>query len=260
VHDSSPGHQRAAADSESVPGSYPGRAVSNPGPASERQRDQQPCLRGLRLIGVFGGSFDPVHLGHLYAAATAQAVRGLERVVFVPAARAPHKPGLAHASPEHRMAMLELATRGHPEWIVDGLELGRSGASYTIDTLRQVRARWGLDLDARLFLILGSDNLRGFSQWKSIGELLELCEPLIVARESDLRAALDNLRGEWTPTLLSRLEQALVECAPLAVSSTDIRADLAAGRLPRESLPGAVAEYIAAHGIYGMRMKGAKEP
>jgi nicotinate-nucleotide adenylyltransferase len=191
----------------------------------------------------------------LHVAATAQAARGLERVLFLPAAQPPHKPEQILASGADRLAMLELALHGHRDWVADGLELDRPGPSYTIDTVRQLRGRLGLHADARLFLLLGSDNLRGFAQWKDIGELLELSEPVIVARERDLRPALESLQRESSPALAARLGLALVACAPFEASSSAIRERLSRGEIPRDVLPERVAEYITLRGIYGARKR-----
>ncbi len=211
----------------------------------------------LRRIGLLGGSFDPVHVGHLHVAAAAQRARGLERVVFLPAARPPHKPDQILASGADRVAMLELALRGHDEWIVDGLELERSGPSFTIDTVRQVRERWGLHPSAQLYLVLGSDNLRGFAHWKDAALLLELTEPVVVPRESDLAATLAHLRSELTPALAARLERSIVAVEAVVVASSEIRQALGSGSLRRVQLPAGVQEYIEARGIYGARGRGA---
>jgi nicotinate-nucleotide adenylyltransferase len=181
----------------------------------------------------------------------------LERVVFLPAAQPPHKPDQILAGAADRIAMLELALRGHDDWIVDGLELQRPGPSYTIDTLRQVRERWRLHPNARLYLILGSDNLRGFAQWKDAASLLQLTEPVVVPRETDLGPTLERLRAEWAPELAARLEQAIVATPPVLVASSDIRTALRCGDVARGDLPDGVQEYIEARGIYGARGRGA---
>src|SRR5262245_873479 len=101
-------------------------------------------LAQARRVGVYGGSFDPVHAGHVHVARQAQRAFALDAVVFVPAAQPPHKPGRVLASPQDRVAMLEIALRGEPSWRVTTLEFERSGPSYTIDTLRELPRRLGL--------------------------------------------------------------------------------------------------------------------
>ena len=253
MDDPNPQSERPSGDSGSARSSYPEARDGNSGERSILGTSTGAAWGELRRIGIFGGSFDPVHFGHLYVAAKAQAARGLERVVFLPAAQPPHKPGQVLASGADRVAMLELALRAHPDWIVDSLELERAGPSYTIDSIRQVRGRFGLHADAHLFLLLGSDNLRGFAQWKDIGELLELTEPLVVARELDLRPTLERLRSELSSALALRLEHALIASKPLEVSSTEIRSRLARGELCQDSLPAEVLEYIVTRGIYSAR-------
>lgn len=245
--------QRLADDSGASRGSYPGATGGNPEGRTIAGGLHREAWASLRRVGIFGGSFDPLHRGHLYVAATAQAARGLERVVFVPAAQPPHKPDQVLASGANRLAMLELGLRDHSDWIVDSEELERPGPSYTIDTVQQVRGRFGLHPDARLFLLLGSDNLRGFAKWKDVDLLLRLTEPVVVARVLDLRLTLESLRRELSPSLAARFESAIIPCKPLEVSSTEIRAALSRGRVPHEALPAGVAEYIEAHGIYEAR-------
>ncbi|HVS17783.1 MAG TPA: nicotinate-nucleotide adenylyltransferase, partial [Planctomycetota bacterium] len=123
-------------------------------------------------VGVLGGSFDPVHAGHLHVARSAQSARALDRVVFVPARAPPHKPGARLASDAHRLAMLHLAVADEPRFEVATLELERPGPSYTLDTLRALPALLGLAEDARLFLLVGGDNLPGLPGWRGFDEIL----------------------------------------------------------------------------------------
>jgi len=254
VNDPDRPSKRPAADSGGATGSYPPASAGNPG-SRELRGDGAGSWRDLRRIGIFGGSFDPVHLGHLYVASMAQAAQALERVVFVPARVPPHKPDQVLASGPDRIAMLEIALRGHPDWTIDALELERAGPSYTIDTLRELRGRYGLHHEARLFLLLGSDNLRGFAGWKDVGLVLEQAEPVVVAREKELQPLIASLGRELPPAQAARMERALIACEPLEISSTEIRESLARDRVPSESLPAGVAEYIASRGIYGTRTR-----
>ena len=112
-----------------------------------------------RRLGLFGGSFDPVHMGHLHVARVAQRARDLERVVFVPAARPPHKLERALAPGADRLAMLRLAIAGEPSWTVSDVELRREGPSYTVQTVRELALAVGEPADAEVWMILGSDNL-----------------------------------------------------------------------------------------------------
>jgi nicotinate-nucleotide adenylyltransferase len=210
-----------------------------------------PDGRRIRRLGILGGSFDPVHAGHLHVARAAQAAFDLDHVVFVPAARPPHKPGQRLASGEHRAAMLRLALAGHPDWSVDTLELERSGPSYTIDTVRALPGRLGLEREAELFLLLGEDNLRGLEGWREARALLELVQPIVVRRGPADPAGLARLRAELGAELALRIERGFLRVAPVEASSTAIRAALAAGRDPGEALPAGVLEYARHHALYG---------
>ncbi len=238
-------------DGRGAPSHYLGASAGNAGPAGAPFAAPNFSGLGLRRIGIYGGSFDPVHRGHLHVAAEAQGARGLERVVFLPAAQPPHKPDQILASGADRVAMLRMAVAGRDDWSVDGLELERSGLSYTIDTVNLVRRRWGLDPEARLFLILGSDNLRGFAQWKDAALLLERTEPVVVPRERDLGPTLTRLHTELSPDLARRLERSIVDTDALLVSSSGVREALARGVVQESTLPPGVLEYIRARGIYG---------
>lgn len=201
-------------------------------------------------VGVLGGSFDPVHAGHLHVARAALAARDLDRVIFVPAREPPHKLGVRLASDAHRLAMLRLAIADEPRFDVCALELERPGPSFTVDTLRALPAQLGLAPDASLFLVIGGDNLRDFPRWRGFEEILRLAEPLVVVRAGDESSTLARLRGRVAPDVLARLERALVAVEPHPASATALRAALARGEDPGPDLPRSVADYALAHGVY----------
>ena len=201
-------------------------------------------------VGVLGGSFDPVHAGHLHAARAAQEAFALDRVVFVPAAQAPHKPGGPSASGLDRATMLELAVGRERDWLVSTLELEREGPSYTIDTLRALRGELGLAAEDELYLILGGDNLAGFLEWRSASEILELAQPLVVVRGGDEAEVLRGLEERWGERAAARLARGLVRAPRVEVAASDLRAALARGEDPGAALPPGVLEYIRARGIY----------
>lgn len=206
-----------------------------------------------RRLGLFGGSFDPVHAGHLHAAAAAQRRFDLDRVVFVPARRPPHKPGRALAPGPDRVAMLELALAGEPSWSVSDLELRRSGPSYTIDTVRALCAELGEPADSALFLVLGSDNLRDVPLWRGASELLERVQPIVVLRDDDRpEELLAAVRGRLPAELLAKLAAGIVADPPAPGRASDLRAALRAGEPATGTLP-AVREYARSHGLYGAR-------
>ncbi|MDP6990504.1 MAG: nicotinate (nicotinamide) nucleotide adenylyltransferase, partial [Planctomycetota bacterium] len=223
------------------------RAASNGriGPVSEGAGEG-----GLRRLGLFGGSFDPVHVGHLHAARAARDAFGLQRVLFVPAARPPHKPGRTLAAAHHRRAMLELALAEEPAFVVDPLELSRAGPSYSIDTVAEIEAREGGPEAVELFWVLGSDNLAGLESWRSVEELLQRVRPVVVGRGSDLRSRFDRLRAKLGSRLVSRLEDGLLDLPPVDAAATDLRERLACGDASGGLLDPRVLEYARAHDLY----------
>jgi nicotinate-nucleotide adenylyltransferase len=210
----------------------------------------KPDFAGVRRVGVFGGSFDPVHMGHLHVARSAAEAFDLERIVFVPAARPPHKPGVNLAGGAARLDMLRIALADEASWSTCDLELGREGPSFTIDTLRELPRRLALERGARLFLLIGSDNLRGFPTWRQAEELLEIAEPIIVHRGEDLAPVWAELQRDLPSRAFERLRSALLTPEPVRISASELRARLARGEGPGEQLPPGVLEYIRARGIY----------
>jgi nicotinate-nucleotide adenylyltransferase len=184
-----------------------------------------------------GGTFDPIHLGHLRAAESAREALGLASVLFVPSHTPPHRraPGCA---PHHRHAMAALATCGHPGFVVSDLEIRRAGPSYTVDTLGELhQQRPGHEL----VLIVGSDNLAEIPQWKQPERLRELCRFAVVTRPGVARATVpEALAGS-------------VECIDgptLEVSSSAVRARLRERKSVRFLVPDGVADYIEKLGLY----------
>lgn len=202
-------------------------------------------------IGIFGGSFDPVHLGHLIAAETAREQASLDRVLLIPAARPPHKLDRTLASAEDRTAMLTLATGGHPAFEVSSLELERGGISYTVETLRELSVRFPSD---QLVLLLGPDAVRGLPTWREPAAIAQLAELVTVEREQlDDAALLRN--DEALQHLLGseRVEQLIdhrVRMPAVGIRATDIRRAVRAGKSIRYLVPPAVAAYLAHHGLY----------
>jgi nicotinate-nucleotide adenylyltransferase len=206
-------------------------------------------FRGLRgRIGLYGGSFDPVHRGHLEVARSAQRAHGLERVVFLPTARNPMKPRGPRAANEDRAAMLRLALQDEPALFVSPLELERAGTSYTVETLREIRAQ--VDPSAELCFVMGSDCLPDFPRWFRVRELFELARICVVEREGFAKADLDTLVPVLGAELVERLRRDFVERSPIPSSSTASREAAKAGRPEDGDLPEAVARYVRERGLY----------
>lgn len=187
-------------------------------------------------LGLFGGSFDPVHNGHLELARCARDQAQLDEVWFIPAAMQPLKPHGPRASAKHRLAMLELALAAEPRFSVSTLELDRGGVSYTVDTLREIHAQFP---DAKLFFLMGADALHDLPNWREPAEILRLATPLVVRRPGE--QPLDD------PVLPAH---AIIEMPALAISSSEIRRRVAAGESIADLVPAEVADYILRFALY----------
>ncbi|MEZ6016645.1 MAG: nicotinate (nicotinamide) nucleotide adenylyltransferase [Planctomycetota bacterium] len=201
---------------------------------------------------LYGGSFDPVHVGHLETARRAERVFGLERVLFVPAARPPHKLGRQLADGPLRLAMLYLATVERASWAVSEEELAREGPSYTFDTVRVAPRLFEVPATALdLHLIIGSDNLPGLPDWHHVHDLLERVQPIVAWRHGDPDELLAGLRGRLAPQQIEKLERGFLRLPPIEVSSSDLRARLAAGEDCTGLIPDLVLDLIQERGAYG---------
>ena len=188
-----------------------------------------------RRVGVFGGTFDPPHLGHLALAEWARGRLGLSRVLFVPAGQPPHKRAGAVTAAKHRMAMTRLATRGNPAFVVSPIEAERKGPSFTVDTLRELKAR---ERGARLVLLIGEDSLGEFSTWRDPDAILALATLAVAERPGS------RIRGRRPPCVWlgnPRLE----------ISSSTLRRRARTGHSLRYLVPETVIAYIRRHRLYG---------
>ena len=208
-----------------------------------------------RRIGVLGGTFDPVHIGHLRGALEVAEMMELDELRLTPNARPPHR-DTPQVSAHDRLAMVQCAVEGVATLVVDARELQRDKPSYTIDTLELMRAE--LAADDQLFLLLGWDAFCGLPTWHRWEELLQHCHILVLQRpdaDSEPPDALRNLlaaRSVSDPLALKGPggQIAFVWQTPLAVSATQIRQLLASGKSVRYLVPDAVLAYIDAHGLY----------
>lgn len=208
-----------------------------------------------RRIGVLGGTFDPVHIGHLRGALEVAETLALDELRLTPSARPPHR-DTPQVSAKDRLAMVECAVAGVAPLVVDARELQRDKPSYTIDTLELMRAE--LAVSDQVFLLLGWDAFCGLPTWHRWEELLQHCHILVLQRpdaDSEPPDALRNLlaaRSVSDPLALKGPsgQIAFVWQTPLAVSATQIRQLLASGKSVRYLVPDAVLAYIDAHGLY----------
>jgi nicotinate-nucleotide adenylyltransferase len=186
-------------------------------------------------LGVFGGTFDPPHLGHLLAASDVAQALELHRVLWIPAAVHPFKRGAVHATGEQRLEMVRAAIAGDPRFEADPLELERAGPSYTVDTLRALQARHP---GAELFFLTGADNLRELHLWHEAGEVVRLARLVVVSRA-----------GEGVPPESGHPARA-VAVTRVDVSSSEVRRRVAAGETIRYLVPEPVRALIEARGLY----------
>lgn len=199
----------------------------------------------MRKIGILGGTFDPLHAGHLSIARTAREEGGLDQVLLLPDGDPPHKRNLTAA--RARLNMTILAAQDEPYLTACDMEVERAGTTYTIDTLRQMREAYPED---RLYYIIGGDTLFQVPTWREAERLHELCTMIAVPRPGDGREALLRQAAHLTKTL--GLEIFLTEKSGPDISSTGIRERLCGGDASACALlPAPVAEYVFAHGLYG---------
>ena len=208
------------------------------------------------LEGVFGGTFNPVHYGHLRSALELVEGLQLERLRLMPSARPPHR-AAPQCSAEHRAAMVELAVALEPRLICDARELHRSGKSYMIDSLIELRGE--LDAESGLCMVMGCDALLGITKWHRWQELLDWAHIVIIARPGwelprtgEVAHWLTEHRLDDRSELRQRPTGGIVieELRPLAISATEIRQMLEAGQSARYLLPQSVLDYIQTHQLY----------
>ena len=206
----------------------------------------QPVVPGS--LGVFGGTFDPIHNAHLAVAEEAAETLGLERVLFVPAGEPPHKPGRAITPADDRLAMVELAIAGNPRFAVDRRELDRPGPSYTVDTLEALRAdRLAAGQSVDLTLVLSAEAFLGLMSWREPRRVLELARVVVAPRDGYPDAGPDFL-AEHLPDFADRAT--FLDGPRMRLSASDLRARVASGRSLRYLVPDAVSGYIGDHGLY----------
>jgi nicotinate-nucleotide adenylyltransferase len=198
-------------------------------------------------VGVFGGTFDPVHLGHLVSAEQCREQARLDQVLFIPAARPPHKLDRPTTPWAQRVEMLRLALAGQPAFRVDELEKERPGPSYTVDTLEELRKR---SPELSLHLILGADCLPDLAQWHEPVRLFELAKVLVVARPGWPVWPVEKLREELKLPPQRSLSFQVVGVPLIDIASRDLRERIRKGLSVRYLVPRAVECYIETHELY----------
>ena len=198
-------------------------------------------------IGIFGGSFDPIHQGHLILAEQCLEQANLDEVWFIPSATAPHKKEGATASDRQRLEMIEFAIAGHQSFLVSDVELKRGGTSYTVDTLSHISEAQPED---DFFLLIGGDSLADFDSWRNPDKICRLAIPLVVGRTGSKPVDLGKLAPYVDEAQLAEIKRYAFESRLIQISSTEIRARVGAGRSIRYLTPRAVEKYIESKELY----------
>ncbi len=211
----------------------------------QRSTDKPPVTRH---IGVMGGTFDPVHYGHLVIAEEVRATLDLSEIIFIPAGQPPHKAGHHITETQHRLTMLELALASNPYFRISLMEIERTGPSYTVDTLRTMREQVGTDV--ALFFIIGWDSLEELHTWYKAPDILTLVTHLVAVRRPGYEedSTYNNILEQRLPGILQRL--LVIQAPQLEISATDLRQRVAEGRPIKYQTPEAVETYIKENRLY----------
>ncbi len=205
-------------------------------------------------LGLMGGTFDPIHIGHLAAAEEVREVLNLARILFVPAGDPPHKAGAAVSPAVHRVAMVRLAIAGNPAFELSRVEVDRAGPSFTVDTIERLAAdERAAGREPDLTLVLSAESFVGLPSWREPRRLFATCRIAIVPR-AGLEAPDDDWIAEHFPGVDARVVR--LDGPRVRLSATEIRERVAVGRSIRYLVPEAVIGYIGDHGLYDSRRGG----
>ncbi|MFN7732901.1 MAG: nicotinate-nucleotide adenylyltransferase [Pirellula sp.] len=198
-------------------------------------------------IGIFGGSFDPVHVGHLIIAEQFREGMRLDQVRFIPTKVSPFKQEQLPTTDKQRLEMLRLAIGAHPGFAIDESEIRRGGVSYSIETIRELQTQIS---EAEWFLLIGADSLTDFAKWKEPSELLDRVHLVVVRRGGHGEIAWDALKGLTTPANIARIRSTAIDVPAMEIASRDIRQRVQHGRSIRYLVPASVEAYIREHKLW----------
>lgn len=188
-------------------------------------------------IGILGGTFDPVHNGHLHLAKKVFQKLSLDKVIFIPTYIPPHKKGIKVTPARHRYNMLKLALKGHKNFSISDMEIKRKGRSYSVETLRRLRKKYGQK--AELFFITGSDSLKELDKWKRLKEILSLCKFVVAKRPGfSIKKAPKSF--------------VFLKINAKDISARGIRKKIRSGKSINNLIPGAVKRYVYKYKLYGI--------
>ncbi len=208
----------------------------------------------MKRVGVMGGTFDPIHYGHLAAAEEAWAKLNLQKVVFVVAGVPPHKLDEEITRAEDRYAMVELAIRSNPHFSLSRIDMDRPGPSYTVETIQLLRQQWGEDTE--LFFIMGMDSLVEIDTWHEPQKLVQLCR-LVAVERPGYEPDLERLE-ETIPGITVRTE--IIDMPEVDISSSDLQRRVRQGLPIKYQVPPEVEEYIYEHRLYLEKAKEVQRP
>lgn len=196
------------------------------------------------MIGLFGGTFDPPHIGHLVLADEARIELGLDKVLWIVTGEPPHKPDRPITPIEHRLRMVELSVQGEPMFELSRLEVDRPGPHFSVDTLAELART---QPNSERAYVMGKDSLRDLPKWHAPEQFVELTDAIVVLNRTDVEANIEELDNKL-PGLAAKLRY--LDVPLVDVASRDIRQRVAAGRAFRYLVPHMVAEYIEKHRLY----------
>jgi len=206
-------------------------------------------LQNLKKLAIMGGTFDPIHYGHLVSAEAVRIQYNIDKIIFIPSGNPPHKHNINITPAEHRYIMAQMAVLSNPYFEVSRLELDREGRSYTVDTIKELREVLGNNIE--LYFITGADAILEILTWKNVGELLSLCKFIAVTRPGYGKAELYNKVSELKSLFKSDI--ITINVPEFAISSTDIRDRVASGKSIKYLVPESVEAYIEKNKLYGYR-------
>jgi nicotinate-nucleotide adenylyltransferase len=201
-----------------------------------------------RKIALFGGTFDPVHLGHTTVVEDAARRIGAEKIIYIPAKRSPLKGFLPKANDKHRLKMITLAIAEKKTFEVSDCELKKPAPSYTLETVKQFQAEYGGG--TLIHWLVGADSIDDLMYWYKIVELIDTCILTTMYRAGCVPPDFSKFEHQWGPQRIEKLQQNIIQTPLIDISSTEIRDRLAAGSDVTDMLNPSVAEYIRKHGLY----------
>ena len=204
-----------------------------------------------KRIALFGGTFDPIHLGHTTVAAAAGEGIDADKVIFVPAKRSPLKAFFPEAGDEDRFAMIKLATQGNCRFGSSDYELKKAGPSYTLETVRYFRRELGSDVS--IYWLMGADALEDLPHWYGVKELIDECNLAVMHRAGFAPPDFSRYVSLWGEERVKKMQRNVVETPLVDISSTEVRKRLAAGREVSGMISPKVLQYIRDNGLYGYR-------